>query len=122
MARSLWHDPDRRDGAISDAMIEKQSDNADAPGPYYRALLPPAPVAAAADVIMLWFRDSVSEMLPMGVPKGPSEGGTGGKRGHSGMEHWMTTEETNEAAKRRRRLEDKDEVREQEANHEPTEE
>ncbi|HEY1784966.1 MAG TPA: hypothetical protein VGG30_05425 [Pirellulales bacterium] len=58
------------------------------------------------------------EIFLMGVSKGPSEGGSGGKRGHSGMEHWMTTEEIKEAAKRRRRLIDKEEVREQEASGE----
>ena len=44
----------------------------------------------------------------MGIPKGPTEGGSGGKRGHSGMEHWGYTDEVKEAAKRRRRIEDKD--------------
>lgn len=48
----------------------------------------------------------------MGLPKGPSEGGSGGKRGHSGMEHWDYTEEIKEAARRRRRLEDKKAVEE----------
>lgn len=32
------------------------------------------------------------------------EGGSGGKRGHSNMDHWMTTEETKDAARKRRRL------------------
>ncbi|MCE9553398.1 MAG: hypothetical protein K8T91_08485 [Planctomycetes bacterium] len=48
----------------------------------------------------------------MGIPKGPTEGGSGGKRGHSGMEHWGFTDEVKEAAKRRRRLKDKREVKE----------
>lgn len=43
----------------------------------------------------------------MGVPKGPTEGGSGGKRGHSNMEHWGFTDEIKEAARRQRRLEDK---------------
>ena len=49
----------------------------------------------------------------MGVFKGPTEGGSGGRRGHSGMEHWGFTDEVKEASRRRRRLEDKQEVREQ---------
>ena len=49
----------------------------------------------------------------MGVVKGPSEGGSGGKRGHSGMEHWGYTAEVKKNAKRRRRLNDKNEVRKQ---------
>jgi hypothetical protein len=51
----------------------------------------------------------------MGVFKGPTEGGSGGRRGHSGMEHWGFTDEVKEAARRRRRLEDKQEVREKSA-------
>lgn len=46
----------------------------------------------------------------MGIGKGPTEGGSGGKRGHSGMEHWGFTDEVKEAAKRRRRMEDKEAV------------
>ena len=49
----------------------------------------------------------------MGIPKGPTEGGSGGKRGHSNMEHWGYTEEVKEAAKRRRRIEDKLTVKEE---------
>ena len=48
----------------------------------------------------------------MAVTKGPSEGGSGGKRGHSGMEHWGYTDEVKEAARRGRRLDDKNIVRE----------
>jgi len=40
----------------------------------------------------------------MGNPKGPSEGGSGGKRGHSNMEHWGYTDEVKRAARKRRRL------------------
>ena len=40
----------------------------------------------------------------MAVAKGPSAGGSGGKRGHSGMEHWGFTDEVKEAARKRRRL------------------
>ncbi len=43
----------------------------------------------------------------MGLKKIPSEGGSGGKRGHSNMEHWFTTAEIKEAAGRQRRLIDK---------------
>ena len=39
----------------------------------------------------------------MANPKAPSEGGSGGKRGHSGMEHWGYTDEVKEAARIRRR-------------------
>jgi ketosteroid isomerase-like protein len=49
----------------------------------------------------------------MGIPKGPTEGGSGGKRGHSNMEHWMTTEEIKSATKKRRRLDSKQIVREE---------
>jgi hypothetical protein len=48
----------------------------------------------------------------MGISKGPTEGGSGGKRGHSGMEHWGFTDEVKETAKRRRRMEDKEAVEE----------
>lgn len=41
----------------------------------------------------------------------PSEGGSGGKRGHSNMEHWFFTEEIKDAARVRRRQDDKTEVR-----------
>ncbi len=43
----------------------------------------------------------------MGTVKGPSEGGSGGKRGHSNMEHWGFTGEVKEAARKRRRLDSK---------------
>ena len=56
----------------------------------------------------------------MGIPKGPVEGGSGGKRGHSGMEHWGFTDEVKEAGKRRRRIEDKEAVKEDsESEQEP---
>ena len=42
--------------------------------------------------------------------KGPTEGGSGGKRGHSNMEHWVTTEEIKESTRTRRRKNDKKEV------------
>jgi len=43
----------------------------------------------------------------VGVLKGPTEGGSDGKRGHSNMEHWGFTEDVKDVAKRRRRLDDK---------------
>jgi hypothetical protein len=43
----------------------------------------------------------------MGLKKIPSEGGSGGRRGHSGMDHWFTTAEIKDAARRQRRLSDK---------------
>ena len=54
----------------------------------------------------------------MSIPKGPTEGGSGGKRGHSGMDHWGYTEEVKEAARKRRRIEDKQKVREEEPKEE----
>ena len=41
----------------------------------------------------------------------PTEGGSGGKRGHSGMEHSVYTAEVKEATRRRRRAVDKEAVR-----------
>lgn len=38
-----------------------------------------------------------------GLKKVPSEGGSGGKRGHSSMEHWAYTDEIKDAARRKRR-------------------
>jgi hypothetical protein len=49
----------------------------------------------------------------MGIRKGPTEGGSGGKRGHSGMEHWGYTDEVKEAARKRRRIEDNEVIEEQ---------
>ena len=46
----------------------------------------------------------------MGKYKGPAEGGSGGKRGHSGMEHWTNTEELKDSSRKHRRKEDKNEV------------
>ncbi len=39
--------------------------------------------------------------------KRPTEGGSGGKRGHSNMEHWERTEEIKKATKVLRRKNDK---------------
>ena len=49
----------------------------------------------------------------MGLGRGPTEGGSGGKRGHSGMEHWGFADEVKEVAKKRRRIADEDAVAEQ---------
>ncbi len=46
----------------------------------------------------------------MGNPKSPSEGGSGGKRGHSNMEHWGYTAEVKDAARVQRRFDDAKEV------------
>jgi hypothetical protein len=45
----------------------------------------------------------------MGKYKGPTEGGSGGKRGHSGMEHWTESEEVKEASRKHRRKNDRKE-------------
>lgn len=44
----------------------------------------------------------------MGLLKGKTEGGSGGKRGHSNMNHWVTTGEIKEATRKRRRLDSKE--------------
>ncbi|WP_422412540.1 MULTISPECIES: hypothetical protein [unclassified Endozoicomonas] len=49
--------------------------------------------------------------------KGPTEGGSGGKRGHSNMEHWVTTEELKESSKVRRRNNEKKEIAKELENH-----
>lgn len=46
-----------------------------------------------------------------------TEGGTGGKRGHSNMEHWEYTEVIKKAAKIQRRIEDKNLSRQALAKH-----
>ena len=47
----------------------------------------------------------------MAISKGKGDGGQGGKRGHSNMDHWEFTEEIKLAAKKRRRLEAKTEIK-----------
>lgn len=47
----------------------------------------------------------------MAISKGKADGGQGGKRGHSNMEHWAFTEEIKLAAKKRRRLAAKTEIK-----------
>jgi hypothetical protein len=44
------------------------------------------------------------------ILKGKSNGGQGGKRGHSNMDHWVYSEELKEAARKHRRLEAKKEI------------
>jgi hypothetical protein len=46
-----------------------------------------------------------------GLKKTPSEGGSGGRRGHSGMEHWARTDEIKTAARTRRRIDDRNATR-----------
>ena len=46
----------------------------------------------------------------MATKSGPTEGGSGGKRGHSNMEHWATTEEIKSSARVRRRNDAKKEI------------
>jgi hypothetical protein len=47
----------------------------------------------------------------MGHLKPKTEGGSGGKRGHSNMDHWFYSHEIKAATKRRRRLEAKQVIR-----------
>ena len=47
----------------------------------------------------------------MSTMKGPTVGGSGGKRGHSNMEHWVYSEELKESSKIRRRNNAKKEIR-----------
>lgn len=46
----------------------------------------------------------------MSILKGKSDGGQGGKLGHSNMEHWEFTEEIKAASRKRRRLTAKIEI------------
>jgi hypothetical protein len=46
-----------------------------------------------------------------GLKKLPSEGGSGGKRGHSAMEHWVFTAEIKDAARIRRRIDNREAVK-----------
>lgn len=47
----------------------------------------------------------------MAINKGKTEGGSGGKKGHSNMEHWDYTEEIKEETKKLRRLKGKQEIK-----------
>jgi len=61
----------------------------------------------------------------MAISKGKAEGGQGGNRGHSNMDHWEFAEEIKRAAKKRRRLGAKTEIKlalvEDESEDEPNE-
>jgi hypothetical protein len=48
----------------------------------------------------------------VGILKGKPDGGQGGKRGHSNMDHWVFTEEIKEASRKRRRISAKREITE----------
>ena len=48
----------------------------------------------------------------MAIPKGKSDAGQGGKRGHSNMDHWDYTEAIKAAARKQRRLEAKTKIKE----------
>ena len=52
--------------------------------------------------------------MTVGLKRIRSEGGTSGKRGHSNMTHWGHTNEIKDAARLRRRIDDKLIVREHE--------
>lgn len=54
---------------------------------------------------------SITGTEHMSILKRPTEGGSGGKLGHSNMEHWEYTEEIKKATKVRRRNNDKEEIR-----------
>jgi hypothetical protein len=53
----------------------------------------------------------------MAIIKGKSDGGSGGKRGHSNMNHWMHTDEIKSAARKTRRLEAQSEITAEVADH-----
>lgn len=46
----------------------------------------------------------------MAIMKGRPDAGQGGKRGHSNMDHWEFNEEIKDAARKRRRLEAKEQI------------
>lgn len=50
--------------------------------------------------------------MAYGHYKGKTEGGSGGKRGHSNMTHWTGTEEIKEFSKKARRRNDREVARE----------
>jgi hypothetical protein len=47
----------------------------------------------------------------MSLMKGKTEGGSGGKRGHSNMDHWVYSHEIKQSTRKRRRLDSKKEIR-----------
>jgi len=52
----------------------------------------------------------------VGILKGKSDGGAGGKRGHSNMDHWVTTSEIKDASRKRRRIEAEKVIAEEASN------
>jgi rubrerythrin len=53
----------------------------------------------------------------MAIIKGKTDGGNGGKRGHSNMNHWMYSDEIKEAARKARRIDAKAVVAAEMAEH-----
>jgi hypothetical protein len=53
----------------------------------------------------------------MAIGRGKPDGGQGGKRGHSNMDHWEFTEEIKQASRKRRRLEAKRQTSEARARY-----
>ncbi len=56
----------------------------------------------------------------MSPKRKPTEGGSGGKRGHSNMEHWTHTQEVKDTANRRRRQADKEAEQDETQNESDT--
>ena len=56
----------------------------------------------------------------MGILKGKTDAGQGGKRGHSNMDHWVFNDEIKEASRKRRRIDAKKEVAERLVENEKT--
>ena len=56
----------------------------------------------------------------MGLLKGKTEGGSGGNRGHSNMDHWATTAELKEASRKRRRVDSHDTIAAEVRAYEPS--
>ena len=50
-----------------------------------------------------------------------SQKGSGGKRGHSNQDNWMTHQEEKEMGRKLRRLEEKEEIRDAKLDHEEKE-
>lgn len=53
----------------------------------------------------------------MGKVRRPTEGGNGGKKGHSNMSHWELTEIIKKDSNKRRREGEKEELREEAENY-----
>jgi hypothetical protein len=54
----------------------------------------------------------------MAIMKGKANGGQGGKRGHSNMDHWVFSDEHKTAARKQRRMDAKLEVAQGLGEHE----